>query len=228
MSDPADQSTTLAAVNLSPSHIFEALLFASDEPVSAARFREIAPELGGVDLKKLMDTLNAEYENTHRVFRIHQVAGGYQMFTLPEFADVLERLYARRQQNRLSAKALETLAIIAYKQPITRAEIEQIRGVNADGVLRTLLSKNLIAISGTAQGPGNPFLYTTSRQFLEYFGLKSLQDLPRLKELDEIVAADPEVKERFGEEFLKELEPAVLGLEENGKVNDDDEDEREE
>jgi segregation and condensation protein B len=124
----------------------------------------------------------------------------------------------------LSSKALETLAIIAYKQPVTRTEIEEIRGVNADGVLRTLLSRNLITIAGTADVPGNPYLYKTTRQFLEYFGLKDIKDLPRLKELDEIVAADTEIKERFGEAFLKEISPELLGLEAYETIDDDEED----
>ena len=107
---------------------------------------------------------------------------------------------------------------------ITRTEIEEIRGVSADGVIRTLLSRNLITISGTADVPGNPYLYKTTRQFLEYFGLQDLKDLPRLKELDEIVAADSEIKERFGETFLKEIAPEILGMQ-NYDTDESEEDE---
>ncbi|RMH97552.1 MAG: SMC-Scp complex subunit ScpB [Calditrichaeota bacterium] len=204
--------------------IVEALLFASDEPMTPAKMREIAPELKEADIKRLVETLNQTYEQTGRAFRIHAIAGGYQMFTEPRFAEYVERLYARRHQSRLSAKALETLAIIAYKQPITRHEIEAIRGVNVDGVLRTLLARNLITIAGTADTPGNPFLYRTTRQFLEYFGLKHLKDLPRLKELNEIFESDSELRESIDQEILKELAPEILGLE--GDEPSDDEQNR--
>lgn len=203
------------------SRILEALLFASDEPLTAAKIREIAPELQEVDIKKTVDALNASYQETGRAFRIEMVAGGYQMYSLPAYFPYIEKLLAKRQQNRLSSKALETLAIIAYKQPITRHEIEEIRGVNVDGVIRTLLTRNLVTIAGTANSPGNPYLYKTTRQFLEYFGLKSTRDLPRLKELGEIVEADSEIKEKFGEEILKEIAPETLGIEENGTTEKD-------
>ncbi len=192
--------------------LVEALLFATEEPLPATRMREVVPALQQFDIRKLVDNLNAVYRESGRSFEIQQIAGGYQMFTLPAYAEYVEQLYARRQQSRLSVKALETLAIIAYKQPVTRLQIEEIRGVNVDGVIRTLLSRHLITIAGTADAPGNPYLYKTTREFLEYFGLKSLKDLPRLKELDEIVTADSEIKEKFGEEFLKEIAPEMLGM----------------
>ncbi|MCB0296903.1 MAG: SMC-Scp complex subunit ScpB, partial [Calditrichaeota bacterium] len=166
-------------------------------------------------IKKAVQALNEWYRESGRAFQVEEVAGGFQMFTLPQYAEYVERMYAKRQQNRLSPKALETLAIVAYKQPITRLEIEEIRGVNVDGVMKTLLSRNLITISGTASTPGNPFIYKTTRKFLEYFGLKSLKDLPRLKELDEIVEADSEIQEKFGEAFFKEIAPEILGMKEN-------------
>lgn len=199
------------------SQILESLLFASDEPLSAAKIRDAAPQLQDIDLKKLIRGLNKAYRKTGRVFEIQTIAGGYQMFTLPDYAEYVEKLYLKRQQNRLTAKALETLAIIAYKQPVTRSDIEEIRGVNVDGVMKTLLSRNLITIAGTAETPGNPYLYKTTRSFLEYFGLKNIKDLPRLKELDEIAEADTEIKERFGEEFLKEIAPETLGMEKDAK-----------
>ena len=195
--------------------ILEALLFSSEEPLAASRLREFAPELAATDIKKAVQALNEWYRESGRAFQVEEVAGGFQMFTLPQYAEYVERMYAKRQQNRLSPKALETLAIVAYKQPITRLEIEEIRGVNVDGVMKTLLSRNLITISGTASTPGNPFIYKTTRKFLEYFGLKSLKDLPRLKELDEIVEADSEIQEKFGEAFFKEIAPEILGMKEN-------------
>lgn len=213
-------------IGVPPEQLLEALLFASEEPLSAAKLREIAPELADADIRSLANTLNEKYEANRQSFRIEMVANGYQMFTLPAFSSYIERLYAKRMQNRLSAKALETLAIVAYKQPITRSEIEQIRGVNVDGVMRTLLSRHLINISGTADQPGNPYLYRTTSKFLEYFGLKNLKELPRLKELDEIVESDVDVKERFGEAFLKEITPELLGLKGQEEKSDHEESEQ--
>ena len=206
--------------------IVEALIFSTDEPLSTAKMREVVPELQSHQIPQIVERLNEQYARTGRTFEIQSVAGGYLMYTRPEFREYLQRFHFKRTQSRLSSKALETLAIIAYKQPVTRTEIEEIRGVNADGVLRTLLSRNLITIAGTADVPGNPYLYKTTRQFLEYFGLKDIKDLPRLKELDEIVAADSEIKERFGEAFLKEISPELLGLEAYETLDEDkDEDE---
>ena len=120
-------------------------------------------------------------------------------------------------------KALETLAIIAYQQPVTRNDIEEIRGVNSDGVIKTLLTRKLITIAGTAKAPGVPYLYKTTDKFLEYFGLKNLKELPKLKELDEIVEADSEIEEKYGDHILKEVAPEVLGIHET----DDEEEGRE-
>ncbi len=191
--------------------IVEALIFSSDTPITTQRIREILTNLSGKDIQSFVAYLNARYEDEGRSFRIREIAGGYQMFTLPEFSAYVEKLYESKQRNRLSAKALETLAIIAYKQPITRHEIEEIRGVNVDGVVRTLLARNLITIAGRAEAPGSPFLYKTTKKFLEYFGLKSLSDLPRLKEIDELI----EVEDRsspFHEQIIKEISPSVLGI----------------
>lgn len=207
------------------SAILEALLLSSDEPLTPGKVREILPEFKDVNVKKIVDELNELYQQSGRAFRIEAIADGYQFFTLPDYASYIEKLHARRLQSRLSTKALETLAIVAYKQPITRHDIEEIRGVNVDGVIKTLLSRNLITISGAANTLGNPFLYKTTRQFLEYFGLKNLKELPRLKELDEIVEADTEMKEKFGEEFLKEIAPEILGMKENGKSDEDEKEE---
>ncbi len=225
MENHPEQKQVGEVLNLPPEQLLEALLFASEEPLTAAKLREIAPELKEVDIRKTAQALNEEYEKSRRAFRIEVVANGYQMFTVPAYSTHIERLYAKRMQNRLSARALETLAIVAYKQPITRGEIEQIRGVNVDGVMRTLLSRQLITISGVAEQPGSPYLYKTTNKFLEYFGLKDLKELPKLKELDELVEADSDLKERFGEAFLQEITPELLGLQ--GKEEEEDQDEAE-
>ncbi len=217
--------------NLIP--ILEAVLFSSDSPITAAKLAEICGDFSEAEVKKSISELNEEYHHSGRAFEIKSIAGGFQMFTRPEYAPYVEKLFVQRQKNRLSQKALETLAIIAYKQPVTRVEVEAIRGVNADGIIRTLLARNLIAICGRANAPGSPFLYKTTRKFLEYFGLQSLKDLPKLKEIDEIIDENPEIQEKYGEYILKQMVPENLGIDlnplaqENGKEDgesDKDED----
>ena len=197
--------------------IIEALIFASDGPLPPRKIVEILPHLTERLVRRAVEELNATYRQTERTFVIEEVAGGFRFFTLPEFEPFLKKLYANRSQQRLSQKALETLAIIAYRQPITRQEIEEIRGVSADGVIRTLLARNLITIAGRAEAPGSPFLYKTTKTFLEYFGLNSLNDLPKLKEIDELIAADEELKTQYQEVLLHQIEPEALGLKPNGE-----------
>lgn len=163
--------------------IIEALLFSSQEPVSIDRIKEVLEEESAVDIRKLIDELKAEYDQTNRAFMIIEIAGGFQACTRPEYAVWLRKLYKSRRSQRLSIPALETLAIIVYNQPVTRVEIESIRGVNVEGVLRTLLEKNLVKIGGRKEGVGRPIIYGTTRRFLEYFGLKSLTELPTLQEV---------------------------------------------
>ncbi len=209
-------------------NVLEALLFSSETPLSAAKIREIVPALTTREIATAVQWLNETYRSSARSFEIREIAGGYQIFTLPEYAVYVERLHQSKQKSRLSQKALETLAIIAYKQPITKHEVEEIRGVNVDGVVKTLLSRNLITISGRAKAPGNPFLYITTKKFLEYFGLRSLEDLPKLKEIDELIDVEDE---RFPhrETILKEMELDELGLkaEENNSSGGDNSDGKE-
>ncbi|MEN9980018.1 MAG: SMC-Scp complex subunit ScpB [candidate division WOR-3 bacterium] len=187
--EPAEKTEPVAQP-LEP--VIEALLFAADAPVTLARLTEIT----GADdtaVREAIDRLNQTYAETGRAFRISRVAQGYQLYTLPEYADWIRRLYAHTRIQRLSAAALEVLAIIAYKQPITRPEIEQLRGVDCSAPLLTLLERGLIVTAGRAHRPGNPFLYRTTREFLRYFGLESLDELPRLEELGGFLAArEPE------------------------------------
>lgn len=192
--------------------VLEALLFSADAPLAPRKLAEILDGLTEKNLRDMVERLNQAYEQTGRAFRIKFVAGGYRMYTLPDFAPYIEKLYQSRQSTRLSQKALETLAIIAYRQPITRPEIERIRGVNVDSVIKTLLNRKLITIAGTADAPGTPYLYRTTEKFLEYFGLKSLKDLPRLKEIDEILQADEEGLLPEGI-VIEDIDPTVLGLE---------------
>jgi segregation and condensation protein B len=161
----------------------EAALLTSDRPMGVTR---LAEALGAASVKVVhaaVEQLNAQYEQTGRSFRIEQVAGGYQVLTLPQLGQALEALRRGRQQTRLSPAALETLAIVAYRQPVLRAEIESIRGVACGEVLRSLMERRLVKIAGRAEEIGRPMLYGTTRTFLEVFGLAGLSDLPRVESL---------------------------------------------
>jgi segregation and condensation protein B len=164
--------------------VIEAILFASDEPLSADRLVKIAEFNGGVkQVKKCIETLNEQYQQSGRAFRIEEIAGGYQMMTLPEYNNWLKNLLRQRADNKLSPAALETLAIVAYKQPIIRADIESIRGVACGEMVRSLMYKGLVKIVGKAEVLGRPLLYGTTKKFLEVFGLSDLKDLPKAEEL---------------------------------------------
>ncbi len=180
--------------------IVEALIFAADGPLSAERILETLDPQNGFELDAVIDELNREYEGSGRAFTIRQVAGGYQIVTQPNYASWIKKLYLGRQKTRLSQAALETLALIAFKQPISRVEIGQIRGVNSDGVIGTLLERKLITISGRSEAVGRPLLYSTTPDFLKYFGLNDLADLPKPREIEELFG-----KEGMPEELLHAL-----------------------
>jgi segregation and condensation protein B len=163
--------------------IIEALLFASDAPLSAADLARVDERLDEDTVEAVIQELRSEYELSERAFQIYEVAGGYQMLTRPDFITVLERYDSVPQPSRLSAPALEVLAIIAYRQPIGRVEIEEIRGVGSSGVLRTLTERGLVEPVARGEGLGRPLLYGTTKKFLEHFGFRSLEDLPRPDEL---------------------------------------------
>lgn len=163
--------------------MIEAALMASDRPVNTSRLSELLGKAASRDIQKAIEQLNQAYERQDRSFRIESVAGGWQLLTLPEFADMLKAMHRSRQQSRMSPAALETLAIVAYKQPIVRAEIEAVRGVASGEVLRSLMERHLIKIVGRAEELGRPMLYGTTQAFLEVFGLASLKDLPKTDDL---------------------------------------------
>lgn len=179
--------------------ILEALLIASDEPLGAARLTSVLSGAQARDVRAYVDALNEEYGSTGRSFQIVEVAGGYQLRVHPEYASWVRRLLREKAPARLSQAALETLAIIAFKQPIPKAEVEHIRGVSVDGVLRHLLEKGLVRISGRADGPGRPLLYGTTRDFLKHFGLKTLSDLPKLRELEELLKEEAAQRAPLGD-----------------------------
>ena len=171
--------------------MIEALLFASDAPLAASDFCRIDERLDEDTVAAVIDELRGEYDRDERAFQIYEVAGGFQLLTRPEYAPVLERFDTVPQSARLSVPALEVLAIIAYRQPIGRSEVEEIRGVQSSAVLRTLQDRELIEAVGRAEGLGRPLLYGTTRRFLEHFGFRSLEDLPRPDELPVILRSKP-------------------------------------
>lgn len=182
----AAADTTASYGNLTIESIIEAILFASDEPLSAERLVAIAEFNGGVkQVKQCIETLNQQYADAGRSFRIEEIAGGFQMMTLPEYNNWLRKLLRDRGDNKLTPAALETLAIVAYKQPVIRADVEAIRGVACGEMIRSLMYKGLVKIVGKAEILGRPLLYGTTKKFLEVFGLSSLKDLPKVEELKE-------------------------------------------
>lgn len=163
--------------------VVEAVLFASDEPLTAAEIARADQTLDEDRVESALAALKTAYAESGRAFEIREVAGGVQIATRPEFAPYLERFDTVAKPTRLSGPALEVLAIAAYRQPISRIEIEYVRGVNSSGVIRTLLDRELICIAGRGEGVGRPVLYGTTRRFLQHFGFGSLDDLPRPEEL---------------------------------------------
>lgn len=181
--------------------VIEALLFVSEKPLTIERIKNVLDNLDSSQIRALIEELKSEYEKSERGLRIFEVAGGFQIITAPSFAPFLKKFFKERHTEKLSKPALETLAIIAYKQPLTRLEIELLRNVNVDGVMKSLLEKNLIRISGRKKAPGRPIVYGTTRQFLEYFGLKSLEELPKMEEFSKLAVNNGEAEvELIGEE----------------------------
>ncbi len=180
-----------------PTQIVEALLFASDAPLTAADIAAADDSLDEAAVEAAIHELRQAYEAEGRAFQIYEMAGGFQILTRPEFAPYLERFDTVVHTARLSPAALEVLAIIAYRQPIGRAEIEEIRGVASSGVLRTLQERELITPVGRGEGLGRPVLYGTTTKFLEHFGFRSLEDLPRPEELP-VILREPAPATRGG------------------------------
>lgn len=172
--------------------ILEALLFVSPEPLSLERLQEVLEGMDRSRIQSLLEMMANEYEQNGHGLQLVEVAGGCQLTTKPECAPWIRRLDEIRTASRLSKPALETLAIIAYKQPVTRPEIEEIRGVDTSGVIKTLLERRLLKITGRRDAPGRPLLYGTTKQFLGYFGLRDLSGLPSLKEFKEIAQTEAE------------------------------------
>ncbi len=167
--------------------VIEALLFASSKPLTAAEIRKVAKALSTGQIENIIQELKAEFVAAGRSFEILEIAGGYEIATKKEFAPWIFRIEMQKKARQATQSALETLAILAYKQPITRAEIEDLRGVDVSAVIATLTSRGLIKIVGKKEVPGRPFLYGTTERFLEHFGLKSLEGLPSIEEIKNLV-----------------------------------------
>ncbi|MBI3098504.1 MAG: SMC-Scp complex subunit ScpB [Planctomycetes bacterium] len=163
--------------------IVEALLFACEEPLAPSKIREVMGSGTPTEVRGIVEALNAEYDAQGRPYQVQEIAGGFQVATRPEYGEWIAKLDTARESNRLTAAALETLAIIAYRQPILRAEVEAIRGVQSGPILRALMDRDLVRMTGRSDKPGAPMLYGTTDRFLETFGLKSIKDLPRAEEL---------------------------------------------
>ena len=177
-------------------NIVEALLFAAREPLTQKQINNVfEPETP--KLKEIVSLLNEQYVLNGNSFLINKVAGGYQIVSRVEYKPYISKLLKKSNRLKLSMAAMDSLAIIAYKQPISRYEIEAIRGVDSSGVLKTLLNHELIRIKGRDVGPGRALLYKTTNIFLEHFGLNSLSDMPKLKEISELVDADPSIGEQI-------------------------------
>jgi segregation and condensation protein B len=181
--------------------ILEALLFAADEPLPLRRIAGLLEDRSSGELRAALEELRADYAGAGSALQVVEVAGGYRLVTRPEMAPWVARLFATPGRARLSQPALETLAIIAYRQPVARVELEEIRGVNVEAVLRTLIERDLVSIVGRDEGVGRPLLYGTTDGFLTYFGLNSTTDLPRMDEIEVFLAGR---ENALGEEGAEE------------------------
>lgn len=197
----------------------EALLFATDAPLGIGRLRSLLADAELKEIKAAVAELQQEYEDAGFAFSIVEFGGGYQIATRPEYAPLVERLFKGRRYARLSRAGLEVLAIVAYRQPITRLEIDEIRGVQSSGAIATLTERNLLTVVGRSETVGHPLLYGTTREFLSHLGLKGLSQLPALPNVEQVVEDPAELKafaSRFGAELtdseLAEL-PGTTGTE---------------
>ena len=193
----------------------EALIFASDDSLSSEEIISAVKAIDGEeveinreDIESTVDLLNNKYDEDGNSFRIIRIANGFLFATVEQYAKFVGYLSSERAKRRLSQAALETLSIIAYKQPITKPELESIRGVNSDYILTTLLEKNLITIKGRAETVGRPLLYATTEEFLKYFGLNNLTDLPKPRELEEIMQ-DEDFLEQKRKIMMTDLEEKI-------------------
>jgi segregation and condensation protein B len=180
----------------------EAILFMSNEPVRVDDLAEAFSEEGREAVQAQLDEIKRALDANVGGFMLEQTAGGWRLATRPDHADVLKKYFAKKGENRLSIAALETLAIVAYRQPITAPEVSDIRSVNSNGVIRTLLERRMIRVAGRKNVVGSPFLYRTTKDFLVHFGLNDIRDLPRLEEFGDLIG------EAMNEDLVSAIENA--------------------
>ena len=194
--------------------IVEALLFASREPVDSKKIAKIIRKVSKreeadqdlcsvkyTEIDEVIDKLNKGYDRKKSPYQIQERSTGWRIYTRIDYASYIRELFPDQKPTRLSAPALETLAIVAYRQPITKAAIEAVRGVNVDGVLQSLIERGLVSIAGRSDLPGKPFLYKTSSNFLEHFGIKDVEDLPNSAELRSVDLPQPESEKENDEQL---------------------------
>ncbi len=167
--------------------ILEAILFAASEPISVKQFQHAIPGINAREIRKTLAELRDDYEQMNRSFHLIEIANGYQICTRPAFSDWIRKFYIQQVRVTLSPSALETLAIVAYKQPVTRNDVSTIRGVNSDSVINALVEKNLVCVSGRKEGAGRSLLFSTTDTFLQQFGLKDPSELPSLEEIEQLL-----------------------------------------
>lgn len=197
--------------------ILEALLFASDELLPAARIKAILPDNPDArQIRKMVDKINVQLQKERHPFEIVEIGGGYQFRTVAYFHPWVRQIFKEKAAKKLSMQALECLAVIAYKQPVSKAEIEAVRGVVSDGAMKTLLEKKLVTISGRSDKPGKPLQYSTTHEFLRYFGLNKIEDLPRIEEFEAI--AREKIEDLSFEELTGENTDAAIDDPENLQI----------
>jgi len=194
--------------------VIEALILASPEPLPVRRIINLIEDMTPGKVSQAVAELNKRYMEANSSFRIREIAGGYQFYIMPEYAGFVTDMFARTRKIRMTRAALETLAIVAYRQPVTKTDIEHIRGVASDGVLHNLLEKKMITIKGRSEKIGRPLQYGTTDEFLKFFGLSRLEDLPKMSEIEELIrASEPQ------NEYQLCLDPNALDGEMQSKLN---------
>ncbi len=164
--------------------IVESLIFAAEEPITLRKLTDVVADTESAQVLEAIAQLKSDYEAQGRAFQIEEIAGGYQLFTKPEYYEWVAKLRKKSGETKLSQASLETLAIIAYKQPVLRADVESVRGVQSGQIIRLLMERDLVKVVGRDESLGHPLLYGTTKRFLEYFGLKDIKDLPKIEELE--------------------------------------------
>lgn len=190
-SEPADEAPVLPPAEVRA--VLEALIFASQQPVTPREISKVMQGVGKAEWQKALEEIRADYARDGRGLQLVEVANGYQITTRPEYNDWVRELLDPKSPTRLSIQALETLAVIAYKQPVTLPEIIELRGIRSGGVIKTLLEKRLIRILGRKEVVGRPILYGTAKQFLLHFGMKDLSELPKIEEFAEYLGEEVDV-----------------------------------